>query len=218
MPICHDGQTCPLKAADYVTPSPLGFWPGLAISIGSGWVSGENDSGELKLYQAANPDDKLLFWRDVHAINSSTGGKGLGGLEAVAGVGTSADELLRYFTTNTDYKVLSGPDSATTAGGLSGKVITLTTSATADFGDPDCPDNPRCSAFVRDTKHWGTEFYGIGGPEVARMFLTSVTVDGKSHTLIITLDALDASRLESLAKEAQPIIDSVALPTTFLDN
>jgi len=105
-----------------------------------------------------------------------------------------------------------------TAGGLQGTLLTMTTSKTADFGDPDCPDNPRCAAFVRDERHWGTEFYAIGGDEVSRMFLTSFTVDGMSHTLIITLDAPNAAELDSFAKVAQPIIDSVVLPATFVDN
>ena len=218
MSICHEGQVCPVNAGDYVTPSPEGFWPGLSISIGSGWVSGEQDTGELKLYQAAHEDDLLLFWRDVVALTSSTGGNGLSGISRVPGVGQSPEALVAYFTSNSDYKVVTAPAAMTTAGGLQGTVLTMTTSKTADFGDSDCPDNPRCAAFIRDERHWGTEFYAIGGDEVSRMFLTSVTVDGKSHTLIITLDAPNAAELDSFAKVAQPIIDSVVLPATFVDN
>ncbi len=94
----------------------------------------------------------------------------------------------------------------------------MTTSSTANFGDPDCPDNPRCSAFLRDPVHWATSFFAIGGDEVVRMFLTSFAADGASHTLIIALDAPNATELERFAGDAQPIIDSVVLPETFVDN
>ena len=216
--ICHEGAHCEITAGEYVTPTPEGFWPGLALTIGSGWFSSEEDVGELALHPSSQPNDAILFWSDVVAIASSTGGNGIAGIKAVEGVGTTPDELLGYFTGNRDYKVLAGPDPLTTAGGLTGTTITMTTSSTANFGDRDCPDNPRCSAFVRDPVHWGSEFFAIGGDEVVRMFLTSFAAAGASHTLIIALDAPNATELERFAGDAQPIIDSVVLPETFIDN
>ena len=216
--ICHDGAHCAISPGDYVTPAPEGFWPGLTFSIGSGWFASEADSGELALHPSAQPADAVLLWKDVVAIHSSTGGHGITGITAVKGVGTTPDELLAYFTSNTDYDVLAGPDPATTAGGLKGTVITMTTSNTANFGDPDCPDNPHCSAFLRDPVHWGTEFFAIGGDEVVRMFLTSFAAAGASHTLIIALDAPNPTELERFAGDAKPIIDSAVLPETFVDN
>ena len=216
--ICHDGAHCAISPGDYVSPAPEGFWPGMTFSIGSGWFATEADRGELALHPSAQPNDALLFWKDVVAIRSSTGGSGIGGITAVEGVGTTPEELLGYFTSNTDYEVLSGPDAATTAGGLTGTVITMTTSDTANFGDPDCPDNPHCSAFLRDPIHWGTEFFAIGGDEVVRMFLTSFAAEPKPHTLVIALDAPNQTELERFAAEAKPIIDSVVLPEAFVDN
>jgi hypothetical protein len=216
--ICHDGAHCAISPGDYVTPAPEGFWPGITFSIGSGWFATEADSGELALHPSAQSTDALLFWKDVVATRSSTGGNGIGGITAVEGVGTTPEELLGYFTSNTDYEVLSGPDAATTGGGLTGTVITMTTSDTANFGDPDCPDDPHCSAFLRDPVHWGTEFFAIGGDEVVRMFLTSFAAEPKPHTLVIALDAPNQTELERFAAEAKPIIDSVVLPETFVDN
>ena len=207
-----------ISPGEYVTPTPDGFWPGLTLSIGSGWFASEEDVGELSLHPESQPNDSLLFWSDVVAVTSSTGGGGISGIKPVEGVGTTPDALLGYFTGNSDYKVLSGPDPATTAGGLNGTTITMTTSDTANFGDPDCPDNPRCSAFLRDPVHWGTEFFAIGGDEVVRMFLTTFTAGGTPHTLIIALDAASPTELERFAGDAQPIIDSVVVPATFVDN
>lgn len=216
--ICRDGAKCPISPGDYVTPTPDGFWPGLTLSIGAGWYATEADSGELAMHPSAHPEDEILFWRDVVAIKSSTGGKGIAAITAVPGVGTTPDELLGYFTSNPDYHVLSGPDPSSTVGGLTGMVITMTTSDMANFGDPDCPDNPHCSAFLRDPSHWGTEFFAIGGDEVVRMFLTSFPAGPKPHTLIIALDAPNQTELERFAADANPIIDSVVLPDTFVDN
>lgn len=72
-------------------------------------------------------------------------------VEEVAG---TPDAIVGWLTTNPDLTVREQP-KPTTIAGMSGTVLAVGVSETADFGDPDCPSNPRCAAFLTDPAHWG---------------------------------------------------------------
>ena len=69
-----------------------------------------------------------------------------------------------------------------------------------------------------DPKHWGDDFYAIGGDEVSRIFVTDAHFPDGDHTFFVTLDAANPQELEQFAQVAQPIIDSLALPTSYFAN
>ena len=91
-------------------------------------------------------------------------------------------------------------------------------SATANFAWDDCPDNPRCAAIFTDPRHWGDDFYAIGDDEVARIFIATVTLQDGDHTFFVTLDAPTKDELITLATDSGTIIESLRLPTTYVDN
>ena len=206
LPVIAEGNPQPLAAGSYVTGN-TGFFPGLQITIPAGWKAGETDSGEISLRPDAAPDDVLLLWTNVVAtVTNNRDGK-VG--QPLEGVGSSAKDLVTWLTTTSDFAVIEQPAPLTIGQGITGTVLTVGVSDTANFAEPDCPDNPKCASIFTDPNHWGPGFYAIGGAEVARIFV-SPTVD--PHTFLVVLDAPDATKLPALESLAAPILASLKLP------
>lgn len=216
LPICHEGASCPVPAGAYVTVGGGGFFPGLRLSIPEALVAGESDVGEISLHPADHPDYVLLLWKDIAAVVSNhrtqTGGT------LAAGVGTTPETLITWFTSNPDFKIITPPQPATVGDGIAGTVITMGVSDTADFGDPECPANPHCASFIKDPNHWGDNFYAIAAPEVTRMFLATASYPGGDHTFVVAMDVPNLAALEPFATRMQPILDSLRLPKDYDPN
>jgi hypothetical protein len=186
------------------------------LTVPAGWSATEADSGEIALHPADRPDDAILLWKDMVAVvtNNRSGKVG----QPLKGVGSTADALVRWLTSTSDFAVLVKPKTVTVGDGVKGKQLTVTTSDSADFGWDDCPVNPHCVAIFTDPNHWGKNFYAIGGAEVSRIFVTTVHYPDGDHTFFVTLNAANARDLAALAREAQPIINSLWLPATYFTN
>ena len=136
--------------------------------------------------------------------------------QVLPGVGRTAAALLTWLTTMKDFAILAKPSDVTLGGGIKGTQLTLGVSNTADFAWDDCPANPRCAAILTDPDHWGKNFFAIGGDEVARLFIATVSYPTGDHTFLVTLDAPNRDELAHLAAGAAPIIDSLQLPETYV--
>jgi len=213
---CHDGEECPVDAGSYVTEGPYAFMPGLAITIPAGWFLTEQDNGELSIRPNDHRDSVLFLWKDLDVIVSSHRTAPAG--TVVPAAGATPESIVRWFTTNPDFRVLAAPKAAKLAGGTTGTVLDLGISKTANYGDPDCPGNPRCADLFKDVIHWGNNFYGIGGLEVIRLFVATVEYPTGNHIFLMAMDVPSADALKSFATEAQPIIDSLRLPETWFAN
>lgn len=213
--ICHGGQTCSIDGGAYVTDGG-GFLPGLAIRIPAGWFASEQDAGELSLHPNDDPDDQLLLWKDLVVVvsNHRTAAAGT----HVAGIGTTPEAVLNWFTSNPDFTVISARKAETVGNGIAGAAVSLETSKTANYGDPGCPANPHCADLLTDPIHWGSNFFGIGGDEAVRLFAGTITFPQGIHTIYVTLDAPSAAELERFASEAQSIIDSLGAPQMYVAN
>jgi hypothetical protein len=213
--IYHEGPPRRLSPGRYVTGS-YGFFPGLELTIPPGWTTTETDSGEIGLHPAASPDAALFLWKDMRAVVTHNRHHSVG--QVREDIGPNADQLLNWLTTTSDFSVVSAPVATTVGESIQGQQLTLEVSNTANFGWDDCPDNPRCAAILTDPKHWGGNFYAIGGDETARIIIATVPYPEGDHTFFVTLDAPNHGELAKLAKEAQPIIDSLRLPQEFTAN
>jgi hypothetical protein len=213
--VLHDGAYRPIAPGTYIT-GQAGFLPGLGITIPAGWVASETDSGEISLAPADRPNDKLLLWKDLAAVVTNNRDGNVGSV--LPNVGRTADALIAWVTSTTDFKILSAPATRTIGDSITGTEMTVGVSTTADFGDSDCPDNPRCAAFFKDPIHWGDEFYAIGGDEIARIFIATAHFPEGDHTLFVTLDVVNSAELAEFAPIAEPIIQSLRLPATYMDN
>jgi hypothetical protein len=214
--VVHEGGPRAISPGRYVTTKPDGFFPGLTLTIPAGWSATEADSGEIALHPADRPEDAILLWKDLVAVvtNNRSGKVG----QPLKGVGSTADALVKWLTSTSDFAILAKPKTVTVGDGVKGTQLTLTTSNSANFAWDDCPVNPHCAAIFTDPNHWGKNFYAIGGAEVSRIFVTTLHYPDGDHTFFVTLYAVSASDLAAFAGEAQPIIDSLRLPATYFVN
>jgi len=205
---CSDSSPCRLAAGTY----RMGFSTvieGLRLTLPRGWSTTENSGGELKLVPPGHPNEWLFIWHDLVAVKST--GKGAGTI--LAGVGRTPAKLIGWLTHNPDLAVLSRPRRTSLVHAVRMTTLALGVSASANFGDPGCPSNPRCAALFKDPKYWGaSDFYAIGDPEEVRLYVGTVRFGGTSHTLFVALDAANHARLSRLTSTARGIIASIRLP------
>ena len=211
-----------MPAGSYLTGS-TGFFPGLGITIPDGWMVSESDAGEVSLHPSTRPNDSLLLWKDLAAVVTNNREQTVGDVRD--DIGRTSEALLDWLTTTTDFTILARPEEVTVGDSIRGTQLTLGVSATANFAWDDCPDNPRCAAIFTDPvpheadlANWGDNFYAIGGDEVARIFIATVTFPEGEHTFFVTLDAPTQDELSRLAADAESIIESLRLPATYVDN
>jgi hypothetical protein len=215
LPVVHEGGSVPITAGSYVTGRD-GFFPGLSLTVPAGWIATETDDGELALHPADHPNDFLFMWKDLAAVVTNNRSQTVG--QPLPDVGQTEPALIAWLTTTADFTVLVAPEQVTIGQAITGTQLTLDVSDTANFGWDDCPDNPRCAAIFTDPIHWGANFYAIGGDEVARIFMATVSYPDGDHVFFVTLDAPNQGELARLAADAEPIIASLQLPLVYTAN
>jgi hypothetical protein len=216
LPVYHaSGSARTIVAGTYVTPAD-GFFPGLTVTFPSGWTATETDAGEMGLHPADRPNDAILLWKDMAAVVTNNRSQSVG--QVLPGVGRTAAALVKWLTTTKDFAIVAKPRDVTIGAGIRGTQLTLRTSSTADYAWDDCPDNPHCAAILTDPAHWGGNNFAIGGAEAARIFVATVSYPTGDHTFFVTLDAPNLDELARLASDAKPIIDSLQLPKTYVDD
>jgi hypothetical protein len=207
-----------------------GFFPGVRLTVPDGWVVISNGPGQLKVTNgapgAAWSSPSLLLWTDMVATvtNNRDGVAG----KPLDAVGSDQQSIVAWLANLSDVKILDGPDDTTVGTDIAGTQLTVVTSDTADFDWDDCPDNPKCTALLADPVHWGLNvsgvgepgygFFGLGGEETARIFVGTMEFPDRDHTLYVTLFAPKASDLPAFATAAQPVIDSLIPPDTYVWN
>lgn len=209
-----DGPPIPIESDTYVTALPWGFFPGLTLSVSDEWMLGENDAGEFRLHQKDHPDNILFIWKDMAAVVTNNREQNLG--QRRFDIGTTAEELTTYLTTSDDFVLLTQPENVT-VGTVEGTQFTFQVSDTADFDEPDCPFNPKCADILTHPLYWEGA-WGIGGDETVRMFIATVSYPEGDHTFFIVLDAPNQQDLAELAAAAEPVIQSLKLPTAYIVN
>ncbi|MEO6207356.1 MAG: hypothetical protein ABIP77_05330 [Candidatus Limnocylindrales bacterium] len=209
------GTDCKVTPGAYVTGAD-GFFPGLAIRIPAGWDVIESSSGEFRLGRPDRPGSDLLLWKDIRAVVSNHRSAREGTLvEEVAG---TPEAIVEWLATNPDFTVREQP-KPTTIAGLRGTVLAVGVSDTADFGEPDCPSNPRCADFFTDPAHWGPNVYGIGGGDgTLRLFVTTLQYLDGEHLFVVGWQGDTAADMRAFADLTQPILDTIRVPDRYVSN
>lgn len=203
--ICSGGSPCILTAGTWVTAGDIAFIPGLTITVPAGWQSDEQDAGEFNLFRTDHPNDALKLWKDVAPVTSD------GTTKLIAGIPRTEAGLTGYLRGDPDF-VVSKAAAATIAGGLPATTYVVGVSKSAKFTDPGCPVFPHCADLLTDPDHWGPNVYGIGAPEVVRLYLATVGSGADAHLFVVALDAPDEAELARFTTVAEPIIASIHLP------
>ena len=209
--VCSGGSPCVLTAGTWETSGTSSFIPGLTITLPAGWQSDEEDAGEFNLFRTDHPNDALKLWKDVAPVTSD------GTTTLIAGVPRTAAGLSGYLRGNPDF-IVSKAAETTIAGGLPATTYVVGVSKTAKFTDPGCPVFPHCADLLTDPDHWGPNVYGIGAPEVVRLYLATVGSGADAHLFVVALDAPDDAELARFTTVAQPIISSIRLPAVIGTN
>ena len=203
--VCSGSSPCVLAAGTWVTTGDGSFMPGLSITLPAGWQTDEQDAGEFNLFRMEHPDDALKLWKDVVPVTSD------GTTKVVAGIPRTQAGLTGYLRGNPDFVVSKATD-ATIDGGLPATTYVVGVSKTARFTDPGCPVFPHCADLLTDPVHWGPNVYGIGAPEVVRLYLATVGSGTETHLFVVALDAPNEAELVRFTAVAAPIIASIRLP------
>jgi hypothetical protein len=197
-----------VSAGPHVLPAGT-ILPGLTFTVGDGWGATENDELEIHFIPPNNANDAVFLWRDIRAAKSTGTGAGT---QILRNIGPSAAALVAWITSNRDFEVIDPPRRLALGRGITATGLTVQVSRTARYGDPGCPDNPRCAAFFRGTS-WPLDlFYAIGGDETARMLFATVPFSGRSATLVISLDAENPEDLRVLERAVRPLLDTLRVP------
>ncbi|MEJ7695730.1 MAG: hypothetical protein WKF78_03685 [Candidatus Limnocylindrales bacterium] len=208
------GSDCKVAPGAYLTGAD-GFFPGLAIRIPAGWDVIESSSGEFSLGRADRPGSNLFLWKDVRAVVSNHRSAKEGTL--VKEVAGTPEAIVAWLTTNPDFTVREQPKPATIAG-IRGTVLAVGVSETADFGEPDCPSNPRCADILTDPAHWGPGVFGIGGGDATlRLFMTTVPYPDGDHLFAVGWQGDTATDMRAFADLTQPILDSIRVPDRYVE-
>src|SRR4051812_10001880 len=154
---CSDDAPCSFSAGSYTLGSGT-VLPGLRLTLPAGWSSSENDAGELNLIFKSEPNDRVFVWTDMTPVKSSGPGHGV---TVIDGVGQSADSLLAWVDHNPDFEVTAADPRAIAGITMQARIVGV--SSSANYGDPDCPANPRCADLFTRVGFWGSNSYGIGG-------------------------------------------------------
>ncbi len=91
-------------------------------------------------------------------------------------------------------------------------VIDIGIAPNAKNEDPGCPTTA-CLAFLT-WPNAGTNIYGIGTPEVLRLYLSDVGYHGAKHLFAVAIEATSQTELETSAPLAAPVIKSASGPLT----
>src|SRR6266704_3226726 len=205
---CSENKHCVFDPGDYVT-GPSSILEGITLFFFNATATTENDEGELNLTPADRPSNHVLLWMDMVAVKSTGAGHGT---TPLTNVGTSPDALVAWLVGNPDFRVVSPPVTVTIGHGIKTTSITVGVADSAQYGDSDCPSNPRCADFFTRPGLWGTNSYGIGGDGEVRLYISAINIRGQVHTFFVVLDAGDHHELDVITKTSQPVLGSVGLP------
>jgi hypothetical protein len=141
----------------------------------------------------------------MRAVKSTGRGHGT---TVLTNVGKTPSALVRWFTTNPDFRVLASPTRAS-IGHVPMTTLVIGVSSTARYGDPHCPPYPHCADVFTNPTYQHGDWLGIGGNEVLRLFLGKTS----QGTVTVGLDAGNPTGLKHLETVAKPLLNSVRLPS-----
>jgi hypothetical protein len=178
--------------------------PGLRVTVPSSWPINEDNPVNFDVSPPGRPNEVTFIWLNMRAVKSTGPGHGTTVLKSV---GTTPSALVRWLTTNPDFRVLASPARAS-IGHVPMTTLVIGVSSTARYGDPHCPANPHCADVFTNPTYQHGDWFGIGGHEVVRMFLGHTS----AGTVIVGLDANNPTALKHLETVGEPLLDSIRFP------
>ena len=187
----------PLAAGTYTTTV---FYPGgMTVTIDDGWSSHEDNTGEFSLDSASNPDDQVLFWLDMTPVTFD--GKSVPGVASTPQGNSDRLHGLAELKVSPQTRTTIGEGpSPGTRHGLGDRL------RRAQWR-PGMPDPS-----VRQRVHLSPVRGAVGHVRQHEKATVAGQVGDGPHMLFIVLNVYDAAKF---APVAQPVIDSIRLPSTL---
>lgn len=177
----------------------------LAVTYPVPWRVGEDQSVEYSgAPEAPSGAHRLLFWIDIIPVNPRG--------RTVSGVPATSTGFIRWLSSRPNIAVSAAHPSTVGAAGVPARFVDVAISPSAANEDPGCPTTA-CVQFLT-WPNAAPNIYGIAGPNVVRLYLADVRVDGAAHLLAAAIEAGDADDLNTFAPVATQVIRSATGPFT----
>jgi len=177
------------------------FTPGLRFTVPAGWVLGEDQPATLYLNPAdagfIRQGDGTVVFDGINAYSAPVAGPPDGGPTPVAGVGKRSKDLATWLSSRPQL-LASKPVQVTFAGRPAWQLdFRLSPEAGVMCGMP-------CVNLLNSST--GSYQFGIEGPWQVRSFLVDAPT---GTTVLITVEDVDGSGIETELRRAQQILDSM---------
>jgi hypothetical protein len=212
VPECLSGGTDPgrIPPGSYTTQY---FFDGhLTVTFRKAWVSHE----DTPIVFWAKPEVKqdgegrVQFWEDIIPVE----GKTYDLKHRAKGVPITTAGWLHWLSNNPNLRV-SDPKKATIGEeDLPAKAVDIGISDQAKNDDPGYPPCRRVICQTLLTWPNSDNYFGLGGSDVIRLYLSDVKYGGKTHLFAIAIYAQDPAALKAFAPAAEGVIGSVRAPVS----
>jgi hypothetical protein len=212
VPECLSGGTDPgrIPPGSYTTQY---FFDGhLTLTFRKAWMSHE----DTPIVFWAKPEVKqdgegeVQFWEDIIPVE----GKTYDLKHRAKGVPITTAGWLHWLSNNPNLRV-SDPKKATIGEeDLPAKAVDIGISDQAKNDDPGYPPCRRVICQTLLTWPNSDNYFGLGGSDVIRLYLSDVKYGGKTHLFAIAIYAQDPAALKAFAPAAEGVIGSVRAPVS----
>jgi hypothetical protein len=212
VPECLSGGTDPgrIPPGSYTTQY---FFDGhLTVTFRKAWVSHE----DTPIVFWAKPEVKqdgegrVQFTEDIIPVE----GKTYDLKHRAKGVPITTAGWLHWLSNNPNLRV-SDPKKATIGeDDLPAKAVDIGISDEAKNDDPGYPPCRRVICQTLLTWPNSDNYFGLGGSDVIRLYLSDVKYGGKTHLFAIAIYAQDPAALKAFAPAAEGVIGSVRAPVS----
>jgi hypothetical protein len=212
VPECLSGGVDPgrIPPGSYTTQY---FFDGhLTVTFRKAWVSHE----DTPIVFWAKPEVKqdgegvVQFSEDIIPVEGKTYER----KHRAKGVPITTAGWLHWLSNNPNLKV-SDPKKATIGeDDLPAKAVDISISDEAKNDDPGYPPCRRVICQTLLTWPNSDNYFGIGGSDVVRLYLSDVKYGGKTHLFAIGIYVQDPAALKAFAPAAERVIDSVRAPVS----
>src|SRR5215212_7439583 len=212
VPECLSGGVDPgrIPPGSYTTQY---FFDGhLTVTFRKAWVSHEDTPVVFWAKPEVKQDGKgrVQFWEDIIPVE----GKTYDLKHRAKGVPITSAGWLHWLSNNPNLRV-SDPKKATIGeDDLPAKAVDIGISDQAKNDDPGYPPCRRDICKTLLTWPNSDNYFGFGGSEVIRLYLSDVKYGGKTHLFAIAINAQDPAALEAFAPAAEEVIGSVGAPVS----
>ena len=174
--------------------------PHVTLEVPAHWYLSEAMPRHFGLHpEDVSVDESVRIWFDMRIASTDPACPEV----PEAGVGHSAADLVRAFTTNPG--VSASTPTPFSVGGLDGQVLDVALAPTWKNACPFTDGVPSVPLFTDDNVEGEPAFWGVSGHERLRLVVLD---DRNGSSVMVVIDSTSGSTLDALEATAQPILDT----------